>query len=302
MPKTFSILICALNEEKNIGSLLQGIEAQEYDSAFQGNFVLEDIMVISDGSTDRTAEIVRSFSATNPRIKLVVNERRIGKIFSLGKGFKLVNSDYLILFDADVLVEKNTISNLLASFLTEDYLLVGGNPIPCKPSGILTIAEQSSSFSWLLLQEIKKRSPDSIYSAHGRILCLAKKLYKSVDIDALSTPGDDQYLYLKSNHKFKYEPSAVVYYKMPLMVADYLKQNTRFRRAQSIRSVSLGSNVMRGEFRIEHKASIFLKLFVSHPYKASCWLALYLTGYFQFTFAKSGLSALETWGEVRSTK
>src|SRR5690348_11022169 len=60
MDKRFiSVLVPARNEEKNIASLLKALSQQTYPKEFF------EILVIDDFSTDRTAEVVRSFSLPN---------------------------------------------------------------------------------------------------------------------------------------------------------------------------------------------------------------------------------------------
>jgi len=302
--KTVSILICALNEEKNIGLLIQDIQDQKFDFEFNNNFILENITVVSDGSTDKTTEIVKSFQDKDKRINLNINKKRIGKIFSLDKMFGLINTDYIILFDADVRLKTNTINVLVKPILLNNYDLIGGNPIPIKPKSILNIAEQASFFSWLIHQEIKTRHPDSVYSSHGRILLTSKYLYKNLDINGLSTPGDDAFMYLKSMHNFFYEKDAVVIYRMPNSVSDYLKQNMRFRKGKLVKSKSsFGAELIKKEFNIKNKFIIFLKLFFKYPYQSFLWMILYGFGYLKFKLqVQNSTDINKIWGEVKSTK
>ena len=86
--KTITILSCALNEEKNIGLLLDDILNQSLDEEFNANFFIQDIVVVSDGSTDGTVEIVKKYCLIDSRIKLIENKKRISKIFSLEHFFK----------------------------------------------------------------------------------------------------------------------------------------------------------------------------------------------------------------------
>jgi len=302
--KTLSIVICALNEEKNIGSLLQDILDQSFDQEFSNNFDLNAITVVSDGSTDKTAEIVESFKPKDKRVNLIVNEKRIGKIYSLDNFFKKAGTDYIILFDADVRLKKDAINLLVKPLLTNNYDLIGGNPIPNKSSSLFNIAEQASMFSWLILREIKAANPNSIYSSHGRILLASIKLYKALDIGGLSTPGDDQFMYLKSNHNFFYKKDAIVYYSMPNSVIDYLKQNVRFRKAKLMRlKSSFGEDFIKREFKVKDKYKIFMKTFIRHPYSGSCWLILYFSGFIKFKLQVENSNDInKIWGEVKSTK
>ncbi len=302
--KKISIIICALNEEKNIGNLLQDILDQKFEVDFENNLELANIFVVSDGSIDKTVEIVQEFVKKDSRINLIINEKRTGKILSLDKVFKVADTDYVILFDADVRLKENAINLLSGPLLKNSYDLIGGNPIPVKPRNVFNIAEQASMFSWLIVQEIKKENPGSIYSAHGRILMVSKKLYKNLNISGLSTPGDDQYMYLKSNHNFWYAKDAIVYYVLPGSVGDYLKQNVRFRMAKVTRSKSsFGEDFISKEFKIENKSAIFLITILKNPLKGFLWLLLYGFGFLKFKFSiQNSTDINKIWGEVKSTK
>jgi glycosyltransferase involved in cell wall biosynthesis len=302
---SIAILICALNEEKNIGALLNDILTQHFSIHFGGRYAIRRILVTSDGSSDQTADIVRSFAHKDTRVELVENPQRIGKIFSLNNAFNRVDEDYVILFDADVRLKEDTIETLVRPLDNHLYELIGGNPVPYGPPSIFNMAEQASYFSWLLLQDIKRHNPNSIYSAHGRILLASIHLYKTAEISKLSTPGDDQYLYLRSDHNFYYQRDAVVRYKMPSTISDYLKQNVRFRTAKQVRGNSLSEHRIREEFKITNKLTILLSTMLLHPISFSCWAYLYTLGFLKWQFRTSKNNTWDesqVWGEVTSTK
>jgi len=58
-----SVLIPARNEEDNIGTCLESLRRQDYPNY--------EILVLDDSSTDRTADIVASIAAEDPRVKLL---------------------------------------------------------------------------------------------------------------------------------------------------------------------------------------------------------------------------------------
>lgn len=294
--KTISILIPALNEEKNILTLLESISAQKLSD----DFIVNKIFVISDGSTDKTNEIVSEYEKKHRNVELVINEKRIGKISSVGKGFHLIDSDYLVMFDADIQIKNDTIFELCRVIATKKYDLVAGNPVPNPSRSIFNVAEQASMLSWHLVQAIKKTQPESIYSAHGRILMLSKSLYKNIDVHELSTPGDDQFIYLQCKGSFMYAPNAIVYYRLPGNIGDYLKQNVRFRRAKG---VCLQAKFdLEKLFFVKKEVSIVLRLAFGHPIRFLCWGLLYVTGFIKYNLQKFFGKKGDDWGVASSTK
>ena len=78
---TVTIGIPAYNEEANIGVLLRAIVKQR-----ETDFVLKKIIVVSDKSTDNTANEVKKIK--DSRIKLIENRVRRGKVYNQNKIFE----------------------------------------------------------------------------------------------------------------------------------------------------------------------------------------------------------------------
>lgn len=89
--KKVSCIIPAYNEERNIARTLDVVsDAQDY---------LDEVLVIDDGSTDATQDIVRKF----PKVRLLVNEKNIGKSKTIARGILESSGDYLFFLDADLI-------------------------------------------------------------------------------------------------------------------------------------------------------------------------------------------------------
>jgi glycosyltransferase involved in cell wall biosynthesis len=69
------------------------------DSILNQTFKDFEFLIIDDGSTDSSAEIIRSY--TDSRIRLIQNEKNIGLTRSLNKGLKLAQGEYIARMDAD---------------------------------------------------------------------------------------------------------------------------------------------------------------------------------------------------------
>lgn len=70
-----SVVIPCYNEEDNAAAIAKAVveQMEKVSDSF-------DIIFIDNGSTDRTAEIVRGLCAADPRIKLIVNTRNFGQL------------------------------------------------------------------------------------------------------------------------------------------------------------------------------------------------------------------------------
>lgn len=107
-----AVVIAAYNEENSIADCLDAILASEL------NGVTLQIFVGSDGSTDETNAIVQEYERYFPSVTLLPFPRG-GKNKTLNKTFEQINHSlypFVVLVDADIRVQKNTIQQLLDKF------------------------------------------------------------------------------------------------------------------------------------------------------------------------------------------
>jgi len=104
--KIISILIPVYNEKETILKILDKIEKVDFSTV---NFEKE-IIIIDDGSTDGTREILQSIKN---QYQILFNEKNLGKGGSLRRGIELATGEWLITQDADLEYEPQDIINLL---------------------------------------------------------------------------------------------------------------------------------------------------------------------------------------------
>jgi glycosyltransferase involved in cell wall biosynthesis len=109
--KTLSIIIPAYNEEKTIEKILKKV--------LEVKLPLEkEIIVVNDGSTDRTKEIVEKFIENHPNESIVlINKKNEGKGSALKIGIKYSTGDIIIIQDADLEYDPNDYPNLIKPIL-----------------------------------------------------------------------------------------------------------------------------------------------------------------------------------------
>ncbi|GAC1436371.1 MAG: glycosyltransferase family 2 protein [Terriglobales bacterium] len=96
-PSTYSIILPAYNESARIGATLDRILAFVAEQHWHA-----EVMVVNDGSTDSTADIVRSYSQKNPALRLLDNPENRGKGFSVRNGMLHASGEFLLFSDADL--------------------------------------------------------------------------------------------------------------------------------------------------------------------------------------------------------
>jgi len=91
-----SLIIPAYNEEKRIRDVLT-----DYQTFAEQNYSDYELLVVCDGCTDRTPEIVKEFCRQNPRIKLLEFLHKLGKGGGVLEGFRVAKGTVIGFVDAD---------------------------------------------------------------------------------------------------------------------------------------------------------------------------------------------------------
>ena len=121
-----SMVITAYNEAANIGKKIQNCLALSYPR----NQL--EIIVVSDGSTDDTEAICRSYQ--DQGVILVVSPERSGKDFSQGKGVAVARGELVIFTDATTFLREDAIDEIAANFADETVGCVSGRDWPTSDS------------------------------------------------------------------------------------------------------------------------------------------------------------------------
>lgn len=119
MINSISIVFPAFNEEKNITRAIN--YAVNYCST---NFNNYEILIINDGSTDRTKKVVEKLITTNPHIKLINNEVNLGYGQTIWRGLKAASKDYVFFTDSDLQFDIKEINKLIP-YLSEYDVVLG---------------------------------------------------------------------------------------------------------------------------------------------------------------------------------
>ncbi len=117
-----SIIISAKNEELVISKTIESLEKQEYE-----NF---EIIVVNDGSTDNTGEIIENMSKKYKNIKVLNvfgEDLPHGKAAAINRAFELVEGTVVLIIDADVILDKNYLKMVTKPFKNRqiDYVQSG---------------------------------------------------------------------------------------------------------------------------------------------------------------------------------
>ena len=103
-----SIIIPFYNEEKDILETLESLSKLTYNNI--------EILLINDGSSDKSQKIVEKFIQNKDKFKLINNTKNIGKANSLNKGIKLAKGELIACSDADTITDDNIFEKIIPYF------------------------------------------------------------------------------------------------------------------------------------------------------------------------------------------
>ncbi len=259
---TVTVGIPAYNEEENIGNLIKSLLSQK-----QKSFKLKEIVVISDCSTDKTDEIVKSFK--DKKIKLHRNKKRAGQAISQNKLKRYCKTEVVVLLNADILPKNEDFLENLVSPIIENKT-VG---IVCPRAEVLTAKnffERVINISVEMKNNMFESWNDgnNLFTCKGTARAIRKDLLQKLVLPKLIAEDAYTYLYcIKSKSSYKYNPKAVIYYRSPNNFKDHQRQSLRFLNNKGELLNYFSQNTINKEFSLPKKI-LFKNLLTSsinHP-------------------------------------
>ncbi|MHC5066051.1 MAG: glycosyltransferase family 2 protein, partial [Planctomycetota bacterium] len=117
--QSISVVLPAYNEELSLGKAAG--DALDY---LQGAFTEYEVIVVDDGSTDRSAKIVEELCKKNPNLRLLQHGKNLGYGRAIANGFAAARHDLVFFTDADNQFDIRELSSFVP--LTEDNDAVFG--------------------------------------------------------------------------------------------------------------------------------------------------------------------------------
>lgn len=159
MEPLVSVIICTYNEAKYIEKCIDSLLLQSYEDI--------QVIILDDGSTDNTKEIVQEYK--DPRICYVPQEKHCGIIGKLrNQAIAFAKGDYLFFTDADCIVSKNWIQNGITAFENHHVKAIEGKIIyyrtGYKPALSDRVTENIHGGQWMTANMAFRKEVFSKYS------------------------------------------------------------------------------------------------------------------------------------------
>jgi cellulose synthase/poly-beta-1,6-N-acetylglucosamine synthase-like glycosyltransferase len=175
-----TVVISAFNEEQDIEGTVDNKLAQDYPAERL------DVLVVSDGSSDRTDDIVRGLAQrSGGRVRLLRQEPRQGKTQALNLALRQVTAEIVVFADANSLYAPDAVRKLARNFADPEVGYVTGRMVYANPSGS-GIGEGSGSYmSYENALRTWETGIGSIVGVDGGIDAARRELYVPMRADQL---------------------------------------------------------------------------------------------------------------------
>ncbi len=222
---TVTIGIPAYNEAVTLPRLLRDIARQQTKQV-----QITQVMVVSDGSTDETAQIARAYTSYPVAVH---EQQREGKAAAVNYIFSHATTDVVVIFDADVRLPGDmTLERLIARMKETGADLVGARVDYQKPTTYFQkILAASCDMKERMFSQMD--GGDTIYTCHGRARAFSRRLYSTFHVPSSINEDAYSYVYAKEHgFSYVYAPLATVLYRLPKTMHDHIKQAVRFRASK----------------------------------------------------------------------
>ncbi|MRI84620.1 glycosyltransferase [Aerococcaceae bacterium WS4759] len=220
-----TVMVVAHNEEKVIYDKLINLTEINYPKDKY------NILISSDNSTDNTNQIVEDFIVNNKdfNINLYVAKQHLGKTNAQNEAQKIVESEILVMTDANSIIEKNAVKELVSSFSAKEISYVCGKLNYLNKD--INETSNSENEYWnldLKLRDIEGRI-QTITAGNGALYACRNDEY--IDIKAIRSHDLAFPLYFALNNKRAImNPDANVFEKAGETVEDEFKRKVRMNR------------------------------------------------------------------------
>jgi cellulose synthase/poly-beta-1,6-N-acetylglucosamine synthase-like glycosyltransferase len=235
-----TFIIPAYNEERNIRAKLENTLGLDYPP----NRI--EVLVVSNGSTDGTNEIVRQWS--DRRVELIALERP-GKMEALNEGARRAAGDILIFTDADFLLDPHTLRELARKFNDPEV----GGVCGARKSGVQREGDATGEGEglygrWDKWQKVRESRIGSVFAADGLLYAIRRELYVPVtdpaqaDDIAISTQIPLQ------GYRLLFEPHATAWEHATVEAAGEFRRKVRVTNHSVRALLNLGSALFTSGF------------------------------------------------------
>ena len=222
---TVSIVIPAYNEERNITKCVQSLLNVNYPKDKL------EILVVNDGSTDRTAEVVEAFM--DRRVRLLTKKNEGNAAYSKNYGIKHAKGEIIITLDADSWVTPNSIKNILKYFDKDVAAVTAAVKVDKSCCNNFIGKLQEVEYLFTLFNRKLFALINGVWVTPGPLSAFRRKVFDEVGPFDPKNIMEDQEMALRiqsANYRIASCTDAVVYTVVPQTMKSLYTQRLRWNR------------------------------------------------------------------------
>jgi cellulose synthase/poly-beta-1,6-N-acetylglucosamine synthase-like glycosyltransferase len=231
-----SVLVAAHDEESIIAAKVANIRACDYPDD------LVEIIVASDGSTDRTVERALAAGATQ-----VIDLPRVGKLAALNESVTRATGSVLVFTDADSVLARDAIAQLVSNFADPTVGAVAANEIHGTGGDAGDVPVAAGEGLYWRYEQLLKRLEDKIgttVSASGRLYAVRRDVF----VPSQQTAGTDDFVIstqaIRAGLRVAYDPDARVIVQNPDAGGTELRRKVRMMNRGLRASLALAVSLL----------------------------------------------------------
>ena len=214
-----SFIVAAYNEADCIQQKIENCLGLDYPASGL------ECIIVTDGSSDETPDIVRK----NTAVRLLHDPVRSGKAAAMNRAVAAASHNILIFSDANTILNKDAIRNIVRHYRDEKTGGVAGEKKVIAPSGNDGSPAAGEGAYWKYESRLKKIDSDfySVVGAAGELFSLRKDLYEPLDSSIVL---DDFVLSLRvtlKGYRVRYDPEAFAMELPSFSLGDERKRKVR---------------------------------------------------------------------------
>lgn len=285
-----SILVPCYNEEETIEETAHNLAGLSYPK--------KEIILINDGSTDRTSEIIKKLAAKYDNVRAIQLHENRGKANALQVGLFASRSEYLICVDSDALLADTAPYYLIHHFFKGGERLgaVTGNPAIRNRNNLLSRMQLVEYASIIGAIKRTQRLLGKVMTVSGVVVAFRKKALVDVGLWDRDMITEDIAVSWKLQKRFwdvRYEPRALCWMLVPETLSGIWKQRVRW--AQGGQEVILRHWRILFSWKQRRIWLIYIEQWLSIIW-AFCWLFVTL----MLLFTADSLQEMLIWFTVTS--
>jgi cellulose synthase/poly-beta-1,6-N-acetylglucosamine synthase-like glycosyltransferase len=222
-----SIIVPAHNEEATIEKTIQSLLEADYPN--------KEIIIVDDGSTDRTYELALPY-ASKGLIKLLKREKASGKkAIPVNYGLLFAKGDVVLVVDADTLIERNALRRMIRPLSDPHVGAVSGNVRVANKKNLLT---RLQAYEYLMAMEMGRRFQSHVGTLMiipGAFGAVRRHLLQEVgvyDVDTITEDFDVTIKIHKMKQKVRFVSEAIAWTFVPITWRAWIRQRERWTRGQ----------------------------------------------------------------------